>query len=87
MVEAFVQFHIENLESEFLGGLDFGLRDGQFACVSCGRNHGIRQVIGHISGSLGAEFYDNFTAKLQIGNKAPLFHSKSLGKNVVRAGK
>lgn len=36
---------------------------------------------------LGAEFYDNFTAKLQIGNKAPLFHSKSLGKKVVSAGK
>ena len=40
MVEAFVQFHIENLEAEFLGGLDFGCCDGQFACVSCGCNHG-----------------------------------------------
>ena len=36
---------------------------------------------------LAAEFYDNFTAKLQIGNKAPLFHSKSLGKKVVSDGK
>ena len=40
VVEAFVQFHIENLETEFLGGLDFGLCAGQFAGVSCGRNHG-----------------------------------------------
>lgn len=42
MVEAFVQFHIENLEAKLLGSLDFGCCNGQFACVSCGRNHGIR---------------------------------------------
>ena len=45
MVKAFVQLHIENLETQLLGGLDFGRRDGQFAGVSRGRNHGIHQVI------------------------------------------
>lgn len=42
MVEAFVQFHIEDLEAKLLGSLDFGLCAGQFASVSRGRNHGIR---------------------------------------------
>ena len=69
MVEAFVQFHIENLEAEFLGGLDFGLCVGQFAGVSCGCNHGWLINYCAIPIILDAEFYDNFTAKLQIGNK------------------
>lgn len=87
MVEAFVQFHIENLEAEFLGGLDFGLCVGQFAGVSCGCNHGGLINYCAIPIILDAEFCDNFTAKLQIGNKEPLFHSKILGKKVVSDGK
>ena len=53
MVKAFVQFHIENLKTKLLGGLDFGRRDGQFASVSRGRNHGIHQVIVQLPGQFG----------------------------------
>lgn len=44
-------------------------------------------MIVQFCASLESESYDTFTAKLQLGNKAPPLHSKSLGKKVVSAGK